>query len=85
MSFPNGELCVKRTRVGGKGRVSHMEEAYNGVHAGCVRDCVWMCACVCVADASKRKGDAVHAGESIHLSTPRCSERVGLEIKGKIK
>lgn len=29
MSFPNGELCVKRTGVGGKGTVRHTEEAYN--------------------------------------------------------
>ena len=40
MSFPNGELCVKRTRVGGKGKTSHMEEADNGIHAGCAQDCV---------------------------------------------
>lgn len=59
MSFPNGELCVKRTGVGGKGRVSHAEGVYNWCPAcvGChcrgrhmqARE-RGLCACACVRE-----------------------------------
>lgn len=53
--FPNRELCVKRTGVGGKGRVSHTEEAYNW----CPHP-VYKGLCVCGTHSGKRKGDGVH-------------------------
>ena len=85
MSFPNGELCVKRTGVGGKGRVNHTEEAYNGVHVGFVQDCGGGGVCMCVSHTRARERGTVCMCVRVHLSTPRCSKRVGMEIKGEIK
>lgn len=87
MSFPNGELCVKRTGVGGKGRVSHTEEAYLQwcPHRVCAGLRGGVCVCVSHTRARERKADGVHVCESTHLSMPRCSKRVDVEIKGEIK
>lgn len=66
MSFPNGELCVKRTGVGGKGTVSHTEEAYNWCLCPvCLR--LRVCVCVCGAQAGKRKGDSERVCERAHI------------------
>ena len=56
MSFPNGELCVKRTRVGGKGRASHTEEADNSIHTACAQDCVCERASWCHARGQEKGG-----------------------------
>lgn len=55
MSFPNRELCVKRTGVGGKRRVSHTDEVYNWCPCPV---CVGVCVCVCVSGkhTGQRKG-----------------------------
>ena len=59
---------MKRTGVGGKGRVNHTEEAYNGVHVGFVQDCGGGSVHVCVTHAGKRKGDGVHVCESTFIN-----------------
>lgn len=55
-----------------------------GVHTQCTRGCV----CVCAWHAHRQRGKktvCMCMCESTHLSTPRRSESVGMEIKGKNK
>lgn len=72
---------MKRTGVGGKGRVSHSENVYNW--CPCPVCAGWG---VCGAHMQAReRGLCACVCESTHLSRPRRSKRVGTEIKGKIK
>ena len=83
MSFPNGELCVKRTRVGGKGRVSHTEEADNSIHTGCAQDCVCKRASGCHTQGQEKEG-CVCVQECTVIDTEMV-QACGPEIKGKTK
>lgn len=63
--------ALKRTGVGGKGRLSHTEEAYNWCPHPCTGDCVRVFVRVCGTQAGKEKeGQRACVCEGTHLSAP---------------
>lgn len=87
MSFPNGELCVKRTGVGGKGTD---REPHRGglqlVFVPSVLGTAYVCLCVARRRARERETVSVCVREHTFINTKRLQAcRHGDKRKNKIK